>query len=156
MRDYEQTMRELRDPQYVYHYSRDYLKNMMDDAADAIEELKQNIEKYKLYLQDAINDLRHAHEKEPKWISVTEQLPEEDGKYIVHIRDIEEGREICGVSCVDASYITTAFFDKSQMIWKEYDDIDCSCYNAALSAIGTKHRAYISHWMLMPEYPGEV
>lgn len=39
MRDYEQTIRELRDPQYVYHYSRDYLKNMMDDAADAIEEL---------------------------------------------------------------------------------------------------------------------
>ena len=39
MRDYKQTVRELRDPHFVYHFSRDYLKNMMDDAADAIEEL---------------------------------------------------------------------------------------------------------------------
>ena len=43
MADYEQTIRELRDPQYVYHYSRDYLKNMMDDAADAIEELQRQV-----------------------------------------------------------------------------------------------------------------
>lgn len=109
----------------------------LENAADVIEELVSNADKF-------------------KWVSAEERLPEEDGKYIVHIRDIEEGREICGVSCVDASYITTAFFDKSQMIWKEYDDIDCSCYNAALSATGTKHRAYISHWMFMPEWPKEV
>lgn len=47
MRDYEQTIRELRDPQYVYHYSRDYLKNMMDDAADVIEELVSSADKFK-------------------------------------------------------------------------------------------------------------
>lgn len=39
MRDYEQTIRELRDDTYAYQFSRDYLKNMMDDAADAIGEL---------------------------------------------------------------------------------------------------------------------
>ena len=55
----------------------------MNEAADAIEELKQNIEQYKLYLQDAINDLRSAHEKEPKWIPVTEKLPEEEESVFV-------------------------------------------------------------------------
>ena len=40
------------------------LNKTLDAAADAIEELQQNIEQYKLYLQDAINDLHSAHEKE--------------------------------------------------------------------------------------------
>ena len=38
------------------------LNKTLDAAADALEELQQNIEQYKLYLQDAINDLHSAHE----------------------------------------------------------------------------------------------
>lgn len=52
-----------------------YKRGLMKQAADAVEKLQQNIEQYKLYLQDAINDLRSAHEKEHKWIPVTERLP---------------------------------------------------------------------------------
>ena len=62
------------------------LNETLDQAADAIEELKQNIEQYKLYLQDAINDLRSAHEKEPKWIPVTERLPEFGARVICKCR----------------------------------------------------------------------
>ena len=58
------------------------LNKTLDAAADAIEKLQQNIEQYKLYLQDAINDLHSAHEKEPKWIPVTERLPE-DGQWVL-------------------------------------------------------------------------
>jgi len=37
--DINQTIRELRDQNVIYHFSRDYLRNVMKDAADAIEEL---------------------------------------------------------------------------------------------------------------------
>ena len=37
--DINQTIRELRDENVIYHFSRDYLRNVMEDAADAIEEL---------------------------------------------------------------------------------------------------------------------
>ena len=65
MRDYEQTIRELRDSQYVYHYSRDYLKNMMDDAADAIEELSGKAGRF-------------------KWISVEEPPDNDRNIFICH------------------------------------------------------------------------
>lgn len=59
MRDYEQTVRELRDPRFVYHFSRDYLKNMMDDAADAIEELCELVDNNKTAV------------KHGRWVPVT-------------------------------------------------------------------------------------
>lgn len=56
---------------------------ILQDAADAIEELKNNVEQYKLYLQDAIKDLQSAHKELPRWIPVTERLPEKDTRVIV-------------------------------------------------------------------------
>ena len=52
----------------------------VQEAAETIEEMQRCIEQYKLYLQDAINDLHSAHEKEPKWIPVTERLPKAERK----------------------------------------------------------------------------
>lgn len=74
MRDYKQTVRELRDPHFVYHFSRDYLKNMMDDAADAIEELCELVDSNKTAV------------KHGRWIPVSERLPEEDTEVLISYR----------------------------------------------------------------------
>lgn len=88
MRDYEQTIRELRDPQYVYHYSRDYIKNMMDDAADAIEELtRENKEiSFRAAQLEAMNDALIGETgaadalmvvSQPRWMPLPEPPKEE-------------------------------------------------------------------------------
>ena len=74
MRDYKQTAHELRDPHFVYHFSRDYLKNMMDDAADAIEELCELVDSNKTAV------------KHGRWIPVSERLPEEDTEVLISYR----------------------------------------------------------------------
>ena len=70
MRDYDELVKALRENAEWADGNIWEVPIMLPDnlrqAADAIEELKQNIEQYKLYLQDAINDLHSAHEKEPK------------------------------------------------------------------------------------------
>lgn len=57
---------------------------VLQQAADAIEELQKIVEQYKVYLQDAIKELHEAHKKEAEWIPVWERLPEKDGWYQVY------------------------------------------------------------------------
>lgn len=75
MRDYKELIEALRGfaNSYVQMFGEDECSKLMNDASDAIEELQQNIGQYKLYLQDAVNDLRSAHEKEQRWHPVSEK-----------------------------------------------------------------------------------
>ena len=67
------------------------------EAADAIEALENNVEQYKLYLQDAIKDLQSAHRELPRWIPVTERLPDcENGAEIGNVEWISHGRVYAG------------------------------------------------------------
>lgn len=94
-------------------------------AADAIEELQQMVEQYKVYLQDAINDLHSAHEKEPKWISVTERLPVEKDHYLT-------------VS-IDPWFGTTV--------------VDIMRWSGVWMYDGRQTEAKVTHWMPLPEPP---
>lgn len=94
------------------------------DAADAIEELISRV---------------------PKWISVKDRVPEQTGLYNVYLQEatslVEQGME--------ASYVTTMWFDKKQMLWVDGDD----SYNAVLSAVNTNEIHHVTHWCELPEPP---
>lgn len=158
MRDYEELVSVLRD------LSED-TGDECAEAAEAIEELKQNIEQYKLYLQDTINDLCSAHEKEPKWISVEERLPDSGTHVLV----------CCRVKWLGGgghSYVCDAFHSESKTIPCSYnDDIDMEYdeekdeyyfpegwwevvknwdeYSCVAIA------DFVTHWMPLPEPPKE-
>ena len=105
-------------------------KRLMTQAADAIEELSK-----------------------PRWIPVTERLPEEPGEYIVFIRDPFCGKdEPQDEFNVDASYVTSCFYDKDAGLWREWDN---SYYCANLQCVNTNKTYYISHWQPLPEPPKE-
>lgn len=53
------------------------------DAADAIEELQQIAGHYEESAHDYFKDVCYYLERMPKWIPVTERLPEKTGKYLV-------------------------------------------------------------------------
>lgn len=63
------------------HYS------LMNEAADAIEELNRENES----LANSVNEASEILRK--RWIPVTERLPEKDGMYLVHGEWSESGRK---------------------------------------------------------------
>jgi hypothetical protein len=94
-----------------------------------------------------------AADVRPKWISVKERLPEEPGEYIVFIRDPFYGKdEPQDEFNVDASYVTSCFYDKDAGLWREWDN---SYYCANLQCVNTYKTYYISHWQPLPEPPKE-
>ena len=61
------------------------------DAADAIEELQKDLERSKDFeafwqheAEEALKKFQVAISNKPRWIPVTERLPEENGHYLVH------------------------------------------------------------------------
>ncbi len=122
------------------HYCRDcvfandggscHMKKLLPAAADAIEGLQKMVEQYKVYLQDAINDLHSAHEKEPKWIPVTERLPD----------NIDEEVLVCneGYGKDGTGFATVAVYNGNG--WLE-------CWERK------QYLACITHWMPLPSAP---
>lgn len=100
---------------------------LCQQAADAIEKLQKMVEQYKVYLQDAINDLHSAHEKEQKWIPVTERLP-------------EYGKHVLIYAGFFQPYIEAAYYCEDKKWRFTYDDAE---------VVG------VSHWMQLPEPPKE-
>jgi len=95
------------------------------EAADAIEELSK-----------------------PKWIPVTDKLPESGGSYIVYLRPFK-GKTDLGYAIGDLSYPTEMYFDKGQMLWV----CENESYNAILSAVDTENEYHVTHWMQLPQPP---
>lgn len=98
---------------------------------------------------DVLDDVENfpAADVRPRWIPVTERLPEEPGMYIVFLR--------CGAELQDPwfpedlSYVTAMHFDSDQRIWN--DGIES--YNANLDVVNKPHAYYITHWMPLPQPP---
>ena len=78
----------------------------------------------------------------PKWIPVTERLPDENGKYLVHenlwgtshitaIRFAKDGEKVCSYD-----------LKGQKNVWYKYD-----------SEIGYFPAEYVTHWMPLPEMP---
>jgi len=78
-----------------------------------------------------------------KWIPVSEQLPEESGRYITYLKapyEWEYSKEL--------SWVTELEFDKEQMLWWMHPDF---AYNAVVDAVGNDVK--VTHWMPLPDPP---
>lgn len=85
---YDKLIKRLRhDAKAIFGYiNEDLLK-----AADAIEELQKDLERSKDFeafwqhaAEETLKKFQVAISNKPRWISVTEQLPEENGHYLVY------------------------------------------------------------------------
>lgn len=81
------------------------------------------------------------------WIKINsiEDLPKEPGEYLVYVKD----PYITPDHFEGFSYVTMAFFDKDQCLWRE-DDM---YYNACVSIVNKEKSYYISHWAHKPSGP---
>jgi len=105
---------------------------LLGEAANAIEELLQKTQQL------------------PRWIPVTEALPESGGSYIVYLRSFK-GKTDLGYVIGNLSYPTEMYFNKGQMLWVGENE----SYNAVLSAVDTENEYHVTHWMPLPEPPKE-
>ncbi len=113
---------------------------LLGEAADAIEKLSKQHEQQRQNLIALMNE-------KPRWISVEERLPEKPGSYLIYIHDPEVTPEY------DCSYVSAAFYDKDEGLWKEEDDV---VYCADLRCVNRGKVFHITHWMPLPEPPKEA
>lgn len=134
MRDYADLIKRLNE----FSTEHEMHGGITAEAADAIEELQKVL--------DAVNDAHNEgydvgywagqRDYEPKWIPVTEQLPEEEETVLV-------ARKFLGIKeCPACTYVETA--ERIGDGWVSYSDE----YKIARS----KHTDP-THWMPMPEPP---
>ena len=98
---------------------------MVMEAADAIEELSREYESIAASLNESVELVRKL--QSPRWISVMERMPEEDGMYLVHGKWSASGRKVTD-TC--EFYVHDGYF---RAVW----DFD------------------VTHWMPLPEPPKE-
>lgn len=176
---YEELVKKLR---YESTWRDDYPedKNMLLQAADAIEELAKDLERantfsdcWKELAEDAKERFQKAIDKlkeldventnltghlaevyaRQQWIPVTERLPEEAGRYIVFLKASEdecERWEEYGWEG-DPSLVLEALYNSQQKIWQT----ESFSYNAILSAVDMENDDAVTHWMPLPEPPKE-
>lgn len=101
--------------------------DLLTEAADAIEELQQTAEHYKGCSDDWYKEACDYKAMLPRWIPVTERLPEEDGMYLVHGTWSASGRKVTD-TC--EFYVHDGYF---RAAWN-FD---------------------VTHWMPLPEPPKE-
>ena len=101
--------------------------NLMDEAADAIEDLEKSLAIALLEYQRANNKLLMTEEyakQKQRWIPVTEQLPEHSGNYLVYS---------VGGNWKQLSEVTIGFWDDKRFIVQSF--------------------FAVTHWMPLPESP---
>ena len=102
----------------------------LTQAADAIEELEQTVEHYRGCSDDWYKEACDYKAMLPRWIPVTERLPEHWTSVIVHRKD--GGIFIC--EYFDTSPTDECWIDDSMNVYSFYD---------------------VTHWMPLPEPPKE-
>lgn len=122
----------------------------LEQAADAIEELSKQL--------DDMNEANIAlYGALPKWIPVTERMPDVPGTYLVLVKEpkkFTEKRikgEVEEWENFDFSHVEPVFYNKDQSIWDD-DDVPM---NANLDVVNTYEAFHVTHWMPLPEPPEE-
>lgn len=111
---------------------------LMVDAADAIEELAKDLERSKEWesfwekeASEALKRFQVAVANKPRWIPVTELLPEDRSDVLAYLKYEVGGR------------IAAANYDKG--IWQ-----DC-----VMGGLYRTEEGVVTHWMPIPEPPKE-
>ena len=121
-------------------------KTLWHQAADAIEKLQQIAGHYEQSAHDYFKDVCYYLERMPKWIPVTERLPEDGGclvSYLVNTIPPHRSIDIC-------------YFAKNLYKIDKYDFADKKRkpgFYQYDSEYGYYERAGITHWMPLPQPP---
>lgn len=94
----------------------------------ASEELQSYIDLYKDLAEKVEKVAREVIDKYPKWIPITEGLPEQDGLYLVNCNEL-------------GGWITRIAFVSGNKFYER---------------IGKEISKYITHWMPLPQPPKDV
>lgn len=134
-----------------------FVERDLKEAADAIEELQQQVEHYHGCMNDWFEAAQEYKAQIPRWIPVSERLPEVPGTYLVLLKEPKKWaeRRVRGEAeeweNFDFSHVEPAFYNKDQSIWDD-DDIPM---NANLDVVNINEAFHVTHWMPLPEYKEE-
>lgn len=109
-------------------YNSGYTK-AKQESADAVEELQLYVDLYKDLTEKGEKVAREVIDKYPKWIPVTERLPDHHGHYLAHI--------IAG-EYQQVSWDEIAYFDGNAFQWEHSSE---------------EYPEKLTHWMPLPEPP---
>ena len=152
MRDYEKTIKDLRScgdrnnldckgcSRDLSPICNDELEN---DAADAIEELLAENAEWKTELRHTLDKNEELLAAVPKWVSVEDEPPKENGRYLVRYkRDVDLGD---GETVHDDKIRVMRFFVDDG--WRY--PIICNDHVRLVNE-------EVTHWMPLPKAPKEV
>lgn len=129
---YDKLIEKLRDDSILENCEFDFVHKYMHDAADAIEELQKDLERSKDFeafwqheAEEALKKFQVAISNKPRWIPVTERLP-------------EDGTEVLAFNKTGFAYVDCWTDGK----WKINSMVD------------EEHES-VTHWMQLPEPPKE-
>lgn len=84
------------------------------------------------------------------WIPVEYELPKENGRYLVALKDTDPF-EFNDGRIEDSSYVREMYYDADQMIFNDGED----WYWNMLRPLATNGNYIITHWMPLPDLPFE-
>ena len=153
MADYDELIKKLRNRRVCIQSGGDLEQDfpLMQDAADAIEELKSQVVEWQETSAYWNNAYYALYDSQPQWTAVEDALPDESGRYLVFLNYYYFESEF-GFTPEDLSYVTEMTFDKAQMLWN--DDAINKSFNAVLSAVDRNEAQAVTHWMPLPSAEG--
>lgn len=119
-------------------------QDLIDDLQLLIDEEPDNYLNFRRTTMCMARDYLKEHFAEPRWIPVTERLPEKKGMYLVHEKAFNKWGGYMNVVCFSPCYDGVEEHLKGRKMWYDYD-----------SEWGDFEIRNVTHWMPLPEPPKE-